>query len=339
MSHSTQRNYLIDNLKALLIICVLVGHVLEKYIENQIIWKGVYGCIYLFHMELFIFTTGFFSKNAIKSNKTAIRNYLFPYILFNLIAYIVKFLIDGNWDLSWINPAWSMWYLFIIFLYRYTLKYIIRIPFHFLISIILSLVVSIFNFKNDLIFRFFAYLPFFLLGYHMQENHILKIRKIKPFISCSVLIMIFGFVAYNIIFKDSMVSLFYNDAPYHQYNMSILKGVIYRCMNFTAAAIIGVCLLNLLPKSSTFLSKTGSNSGTIYIFHTYFVRILKKYIDFPSNIASQWLLLLSIPIIFFLSYNPLTNYIYHSLSSLCGKIYDTLLNIFLKIKKLYPLKS
>ncbi len=332
MTSNTQRNYLIDNLKAILIICVLCGHVLEDFIEDQIIWKGIYGCIYLFHMELFIFTTGYFSKKPDKAHATAIRNYLFPYIFFNLLAYIVKFLIDGNWDLSWINPAWSMWYLFVIFAYRYTLKYILRIPFHFLISIILSLAISTFDLKNDLIFRFFAYLPFFLLGYYVQEKHISVIRKIKPFIFWIILIMIFGYVSYNIIFKDSMVSLFYNDAPYDKYGMSLLKGIVFRTLNFGAAAMVGICLLNLLPSNYSFLSNIGANTGTIYIFHTYFVRILKKYIEFPSNPVFQWLLLICIPIIFILSYNPFTNFAYHKLSKLWGDIYDICLTIFVKVK-------
>lgn len=43
MTSNTQRNYLIDNLKAILIIGVLCDHVLEDFIEDQIIWKGIYG--------------------------------------------------------------------------------------------------------------------------------------------------------------------------------------------------------------------------------------------------------------------------------------------------------
>ncbi|WP_052356695.1 acyltransferase family protein [[Clostridium] dakarense] len=69
------KNYFVDNLKVLLIFLVVFGHLIERYINTNDTLMGMYMFIYTFHMPLFIFISGFLSKNIHKSKKYSSKTY------------------------------------------------------------------------------------------------------------------------------------------------------------------------------------------------------------------------------------------------------------------------
>ena len=54
------RIYFFDNLRALLIFLVVLGHMFEIFVSR--ISDIAYVFIYLFHMPLFVFCSGYFAK-------------------------------------------------------------------------------------------------------------------------------------------------------------------------------------------------------------------------------------------------------------------------------------
>lgn len=67
-----------DNVKFILILLVVIGHFIEKIIFMDTSFKVIYETIYSFHMPLFIFISGYFSKNTLKTNNKTI---LTPYLI------------------------------------------------------------------------------------------------------------------------------------------------------------------------------------------------------------------------------------------------------------------
>ena len=61
------RNVYICNLKALLIFLVVFGHFIERDIGTNSAVHALYRGIYLFHIPLFVFTSGFISLFAYRS--------------------------------------------------------------------------------------------------------------------------------------------------------------------------------------------------------------------------------------------------------------------------------
>ena len=51
-----------DSLKFVLIFLVVYGHTIETYSPDGSINRAIYNLIYVFHMPLFIFISGYFSK-------------------------------------------------------------------------------------------------------------------------------------------------------------------------------------------------------------------------------------------------------------------------------------
>ena len=56
-----KRIYLFDNIKFLLILLVVIGHLIEHspMLKTQDCFRGIFLYIYAFHMPLFIFISGF----------------------------------------------------------------------------------------------------------------------------------------------------------------------------------------------------------------------------------------------------------------------------------------
>lgn len=63
-----ERNYLFDNLKFLLIVLVVFGHSLEE-ISLEHNYAIIRAWIYSFHMPVFVFISGYFSKSVRRGAK------------------------------------------------------------------------------------------------------------------------------------------------------------------------------------------------------------------------------------------------------------------------------
>ena len=78
-----QRVYYFDNLKAALIFLVVIGHVFELVTSRLI--DIAYMFVYIFHMPLFIFVSGYFAKYSPKKLLFS----LIPLYFFFQLLYIV----------------------------------------------------------------------------------------------------------------------------------------------------------------------------------------------------------------------------------------------------------
>ena len=85
MSTIKERDYLWDNIKALLIFFVVAGHVLEMNPVRCEFAMGVDAFIYSFHMPAFVFASGFFSKRYCVDGKVRAEK------AFTIFAYYIIF--------------------------------------------------------------------------------------------------------------------------------------------------------------------------------------------------------------------------------------------------------
>lgn len=121
------RNYLIDNSKGLLIFLVVLGHSLEFIRKDYEVARLLYVFIYEFHMPVFVFISGYLSKNVEKGRRNAVRNFLTPFLLFNIIWNLITLVgplflrgefteLPSEQAFSFFTPGWALWYIFAMFL-------------------------------------------------------------------------------------------------------------------------------------------------------------------------------------------------------------------------------
>lgn len=319
-----RRDYLFDNLKILLIFLVVFGHAVAN-VANDIALRGSLDIfIYLFHMPLFVFISGYFSKNIDKCREKAIKDLLLPFIVFNFIWYASI----GNFQFPIYYPGWTLWYLLSLFVWRFFLKDIIKIKWALGLSLMLGLLVGLVdNYSSLLSFsRIFAFLPFFLLGYYANNSTINKIKAYPKVISMTGLIVIglFSFLMakYNVLDYKFL----YLSNSYQSFGLGAVQGSLLRTIAYLITLLVSVFVINLVPSRKFKFSKLGANTMMIYLGHIYMLKYLNRFVPvFDSPIANLGIMILySILICALLSLPIFMNiykFVFGSLNYAIGRLY------------------
>lgn len=291
-----KRNYMIDNIKVLLIFSVVFGHVIEYYIKDSNLLKGIYIFIYIFHMPLFIFISGYLSKNTNKSRRGAFKNLLIPYIFFNMVWYTVVYIGTKDFMFSFIYPGWTLWYLISLFFWRVSLKYLVKIKHIITISFIIGLVIGLLP-KGESILavsRTITFLPFFLLGYFSEEKKLSVIKRLGK-INSFIGVLIFIAIAFYIAINDSVSYEFlYNSKSYYNTGLTIVQGVFFRSLLYIGAILLSICIMNFIPNKRKFYTHIGKYTMNIYVFHIYLILIVFFFIpNWEIGIIRKILLFIS----------------------------------------------
>lgn len=101
---------------------VVLGHLLAGDRAKHMDIIGIFHYfIYSVHMPMFMLISGYLSKRPINLKK-AIKNYLIPYILFDLL-YLMWLVIRGQ-EVSWniLFPTYVYWYILALFVMRLILS-------------------------------------------------------------------------------------------------------------------------------------------------------------------------------------------------------------------------
>ena len=273
------RDYYFDNLKALLIFLVVLGHMLLYFtgICNNI--KIIVDFIYVFHMPLFIFVTGYFSQPKIKEKNIFIV-YLIPYLIFNfLYGYIYYKNI-----VSPLTPQFAYWYLLSTIIWKMAIKYLNRIkciiPLSILIGVFAGLLPELSGYLS--LGRTFMYLPFFVIGYNFKKDFLYKIKKVHPFYI--FLVFIFGVVLFYLMENYGMLNYDYllRNLSYNNLNIIYYKGMLMSATLFVITVIFCVFVMYIIPTKRNVFSFLGKNTMVIFLFHPFVFLLYNKalsYID------------------------------------------------------------
>lgn len=191
-----QRIYKYDNIKALLIFLVVVGHLTTDYVSDYsgIRWFTLW--IYTFHMPAFIFISGLMHKKYITSEqaqlglKGATKLRWDKVIGFLLCAYGLKFFlqifrtaIGQHPNFYWLKEPGIPWYLFVMAEYEIVLYLIRKYDWKVMLigSFVLSAVIGYFPIVGDFLClsRMINFLPIYLLGYYMDTAKLTEFSEKK----------------------------------------------------------------------------------------------------------------------------------------------------------------
>ena len=275
------RRWKLDNIKAILIFLVVLGHLFE--LRNQGFINFLVILIYFFHMPAFVFCSGYFSRPR---NKKAIVKYLILYLVIQTLYYLFyNYCLGENKKLTYYTPYRTLWFLLALFVWNVLLIFFDtnthkKQIFIILLSLILGLLIGYISYPSLKIFsvsRIFVYLPFFLAGYYLKKNKIALLWKEKLSNNSKKVI--------SVIFMIIMVgTLFYIWQNYKQWDYQWLYGSISykdggygpqeRLTQYLVAILCIISLLWFIPNKKYKLTYIGKYTLVIYLLHNFIIETI-----------------------------------------------------------------
>ena len=293
------RDFYLDNTKFFLIIMVIWSHVLSNLCGGRICHR-VDSFLYFFHMPLFIFISGYFTKvNDPAGFWKSIGRLLETLIIFNTIHVIIRIALgkivigeDDFWSILF-SPQWSLWYLLSLIWWR-IIVFVSTQKFHIspvkalVFSVVLGLAAGFLPVGRELsLQRTFFFLPFFALGYVCKDVRldIAVIRKVPVYMAAIILLLVLSCtLLYGQQFKTLLMGCF----PYYQYNAPLIVSLVVRIVTYLGCFITAACVLRCMPRREIkWISAQGAHTLHYYLYHTfiiYFLMGLSLYFKLPTTI-------------------------------------------------------
>jgi len=313
MGEIKQRDYMFDTFRGLLILSIPMSHFTKMagnaygsmYLTGGFPEESLFGFVYItinvFVMQAFMFLSGYFSKKPDRAQQTAFSTFMWPYLVFTILYYFIRmFFMDGS-NLKLLTPPFALWFLFVLFFYRFFLKYMVRYQWLLPLSLILFLLAGQIEEFGSLfaLGRGISYFPFFLLGYYCSKDRLDSLRQLrkKP-----VLLVILGAVLVGI-----SIMLMHTDIPVGWYllkasvdNFPMMlwwEDTLMRIAIFFIASGWIIFMVNVLPSTQNFISFIGMNTMPIYVFHLtlrYVIEFYGIYVGVISCLVVAWFAVISL---------------------------------------------
>lgn len=273
-----KRLYLVDNIKGLLIILVVFGHMSELFIKLPFN-KILYCIIYTFHMPAFVFCSGLFARHSVRK----IRHYIVIYLLFQTVCTLLagRFL-PGDTYLQYHTPYWALWYIFSL------ICWLLLLPLFDVSGAVKKLFVLMFAVAAALLAGFdkqigymlslsrtIVYLPYFLAGYYVDFRHnrrvLAAIVKRWYVLVPSLLVAVLSAVYVLNCYGKLDPKLYYGTVGYDLDGMTVM----WRFAGYAAAAAYMVLIFRFMPyKRLPVFTALGKRSLNIFLLHIFAVKVV-----------------------------------------------------------------
>lgn len=280
------RSNYFDNIKGVLIILVVLGHLLEDFLNLGFI-KYLYVLIFSFHIPLFVFCSGYFATNI--NLIKIVKRLVFPYVVFQTLYFFFNRYLLKNTGVTYnfTDPAWTLWYLLSFAFWGMLVQFIKKVDIKIiLMAFVIGLLVG---FNNSIgsylsLSRTFVFFPFFLLGFYCNKNKIDfdKFKKNKLLVAVVNLLSILIILGLYIFLNKIDVMWLYSFLSYQSlnYNLIIRLGI------YLVALILSAMIMIIIPNSKMYkITNIGINSMVVYLLHGFIIRSLERV--FPYEILSS----------------------------------------------------
>lgn len=307
------RIYKYDNVKALLIFLVVIGHMTTDYVSDSALVRWTTLWIYMFHMPAFIFISGLVHKRYITDeqkglgiNGTTVMRWD-KFWGFFLCGYGLKIFLQFTRTLMGQNPLWHWiaepgipWYLFVMAEYEllfYLMRKIdSRVKPAYMIagSLALSAIVGYFPAIGDdfCLARMINFLPFYMLGYYTDmKTFPAMVDKMKYKVIAAIVLIVsiavcamgpWGAYRWRKWFTGRRSYEFLSDLfPY-----AMTWGWAIRIAVWAVAFVLLISIIILIPdKPLGFITTIGGRTLNIYFWHRPLCYLFRNWAILPKLVV------------------------------------------------------
>lgn len=292
-----KRDYYFDTLKGLLILFVITGNSLELASPQNINTHYFILFLYMFHMPMFTFVSGYFCKLSKRTTVQKVKS-TFKLYFFAQLSYIIfyKYILgNSGYKFELLYSQWTLWYLLSLTCWYILSDYVGNKKIWLIGSIIVSLILGFDNSIGSLgsVSRTIFFFPFFLAGMSFKKEYvdILKKHRLKLLIGSIIMLILLYIFSHSI-----KIELLFELSSYSSYYDNLLFPLSIRAFHYIGAFLIGGFILTLVPNFKTILSPIGKNSLILYLLHGAISNILigrgiARYTNIFTLILSELLII------------------------------------------------
>lgn len=285
------RDAWLDNIKWVLITCVVIGHSWSFLLDFDEPATHAYDFLYFWHMPAFVLLSGYLSRRFVWDRRhfdVLIATLLVPYLIFNpLLIWFREWIGNpGEQGTMWIDPAWGMWYLVALFAWRLATPILKRHWIAIPISIGISLWAGTLETTVLSIPRILGMLPFFVVGLHLNRHTLGWLRRRWAMIPALLFLgWLWTFAADLDDWARSWFLLW--NAGYTEMDWSPVSDAMRIRLTVMAIAFAGIfAVLALVPRGKHFFTSLGRQTMIVYLFHLFVVQAISQFdpwIDFARD--------------------------------------------------------
>ncbi len=314
-----------DILKFFLIFTVVFGHFIDYHDAESDFARGIFLFIYSFHMPLFIFISGLFSKRTINEKRwDKIVGYLVLHFVAKALIFlyylifkytpetgpVLYFRVFGETGL-----AWFMFALFAFGVITVAIRNIkpqAVLP----IAILLALLVGYDDNVNSqlVLSRIIVWFPFYYAGYCLDPKMLEQISRKWWLKLLSIAVIAAAIiVAITVPGTYTVRPMFTGQHPYSALGGGANFGFLIRLACYAVTTLICAAMIILTPRrlgKKGLIARFGQYTLPVYLFHYIFMLLLYDTFDLKGFFDGEGEMYLLIPIslaITLLLANPLLN--------------------------------
>ena len=305
-----QRIYRYDNIKALLIFLVVLGHMTTDYVSDSHVVRWTTLWIYTFHMPAFIFLSGLVHKQYITKERASLgikgetRMRWDKFLGFFLCGYCLKVFLQFSRTLMGQNPIWHWleepgipWYLFVMAEFE-LLFYLMRHidgkvkPWMMITgAFALSAAIGYFPSVGDTfcLSRMINFLPIYMTAYYLDMKKFNAFIENKRFKIAGAAVIVISLVACRLLpWGGYSLRKWFTGRRSYDFlsdffgSAAISYGWLIRLAVWAVAIAVTFALIALIPdRDLGFVTTIGSRTLNVYFWHRPLCYLFRNWAVLP----------------------------------------------------------
>lgn len=306
-----KRIYRYDNVKALLIFLVVLGHMTTDYVSDSHLVRWTTLWIYSFHMPAFIFLSGLVHKQYITEERASLgikgetRMRWDKFLGFFICGYGLKVFLQFTRTLMGQNPLWHWieepgipWYLFVMAEFELLFYLMRRIddkvkPWMMITgAFALSAVIGYFPSVGDTfcLSRMINFLPIYMVGYYLDMKEFDAFIEQKKFKIAGAVVIIASLIACRLLpWGGYSLRKWFTGRRSYEFlsdffgSAAVSWGWAIRLGIWAIAILITLAIIAVIPdKDFGFITTTGSRTLNVYFWHRPVCYLFRNWMVLPK---------------------------------------------------------
>ncbi|MGY1641617.1 acyltransferase family protein [Geodermatophilus sp. SYSU D00703] len=285
----TAREPFWDNVRFVAIALVVVGHSIEKLSDADLM-AALYVAIYAFHMPLFAFVSGRFASDRIdrSAGRKLVTQLLVPYVAFSAIWFLVRLTVEEDATLDLTRPWSHLWFLLALAVWRLLLPVLAALRHPLAVAVAVAVVSGYFpgaggSFDNG---RILGMLPFFVLGWLVKERGrpgwwagVLSRPTRRARLAAATVLVAAPVVAWlrvDDVREWQLRGFTQMQSNYVDLGVPEWWAGLVRLGLLGLAVLLGACVLVLVPRSASRVTRWGTATMYVYMLHLFPIYLLRE---------------------------------------------------------------